>query len=357
MKLKTALFLLLLLPAFLLSSCTGQVLTTSSWAGITVDGDVAYLAYNQHLYVVNLADGIEAQKYPEKANGRNFFAAPSLTPDGQLIVGDYTHTLYSLDAQSLAEKWKFDQADKRYIANSLVTEDTIFAPSADGQLYALDLAGRPLWPAPFKIEGEFWSQPVSDPQCGCIYISSMNHFLYAVNAESGTLLWKQDLEASVVSAPTYSADGKLYIGSFASKLFTLDAKSGEILNTFPTEGWVWGSPTLVDERLYFGDLKGNLYVLNTQDGTQVNKFTADGGITGAPLVMEDKLYFTTEVGSLYALDLDGKPVWNQPSNTGGKLYGTPVPAGDLILVAQVGTKTPLLAYDASGVQKWAFTPK
>jgi len=41
---------------------------------------------------------------------------------------------------------------------------------------------------------------------------------------------------------------------------------------------------------------------------------------------------------------------------GGKIYTTPVTAGDLILVAPYQAQVALVALDANGKQAWTFTP-
>jgi len=81
----------------------------------------------------------------------------------------------------------------------------------------------------------------------------------------------------------------------------------------------------------------------------------DGPIVGTPLVNKEGIYFTTEVGSLYAVDREGNTRWER--NIGGKIYTSPIAAGDLILIAPIESDDLLVALDANGTQQWAFAPK
>lgn len=112
-----------ILLAGLLSACGGSYISATSWPGLAADDQHAFVAYNQHIYAVDLETGNEAWRYPEKAEAAiSFFADPLLTPDGQLLAPSYDHKLYSLDPATGNENWVFDSSTDRPIASPLVTE-------------------------------------------------------------------------------------------------------------------------------------------------------------------------------------------------------------------------------------------
>lgn len=349
-------FLILILIALFLSSC-GDAATgaASSWAGLTVDAETAYLAFNQHVYAINLSNGLEKWRFPAEGKAQiAYYAPPALTPDGQLLVGDYVKSLHSLNPTNGQENWVFLEGTDRYIGGPLVINERIFAPNAGHHLYALDLRGNLIWT--FTAKGPLWATPTSDSGCECIYVASMDHHLYAIDAQSGNQKWMtEDLGGSIVSTPVFSEDGILYIGTFASEYLAIDAQNGSIIWRKPAEGWIWGGLHLKDGILYFGDLKGNLYAADAKTGGVIWKTQLGSSITESPLVTDDLIYVATENGVLKALDLNGNEVWNKPFN--GKLYTSPVKAGDLILVAPIGTDELLFALDSNGNQKWSFIPE
>jgi outer membrane protein assembly factor BamB len=358
MKLKFLLiFPMLLLVAAALSACAGGATIATSWPGLTVDEETAYLAYNRSVYAINLSNGIQKWIYPnEPDNSKAFYSDPALSPDGQLIVGGYDQILYSLNPDSGTLNWQFTQAEYRYIASQLANENGIFAPNSDKTVYALDASGGLRWE--YLSEGESWAQPVSDPECECLYLTTMQHFVYALNPEDGSVIWESEsLGGSIVGVPALSPDKVLYLGTFGSEVIALNGENGKIVWRVPTEGWVWSGPTLIDDRLYLGDLNGNFYALNATDGSTIWKVASsqlDGPITGSPLVDGDRIYFGTENGTLFAVDTSGKILWKQ--TVGGKLYPSPKLAGDLILVAPIQIDELLVAYSKDGARQWSFTP-
>ncbi len=109
---------------------------------------------------------------------------------------------------------------------------------------------------------------------------------------------------------------------------------------------------LADKNLFFGDLKGNIYIVDAGTGKQVTQIPGTGSITAAPLVTKDKAIFVNETGTVTALDLAGKQLWNRTIN--GKLYSTPVLAGDRILVGVTQGDQLLVTFDQQGNQGWSF---
>jgi len=320
-----------------------------------VSEDVAYVAYNQFVYAIRISDGSMIWKYPEKGSAAiSFYAAPTLTEDGQLLVGGYDNILYSLDAESGLLNWSFAEPKDRIIGSPLATEVGIFLPSADGNLYALDYEGQLLWK--FTAGGPLWSTPVTDQDCECIYLASMDHNLYSLDASNGDLRWKTNLGSAMVGSPALSEDGILYVGNFGKEMVAVNAENGDIVWRTPLDGWAWAGPTLVGDRLYFGDLVGNVYAANRADGDIIWKVTPDGPITAPPVFQNDSVYVTTDTGTLFALDpANGSNRWMQA--VGGKLHGPAIVVEDeVILVGPISKDEILVALNTSGSPRWSFIP-
>ena len=353
------LYIIIIAGALWLSGCAGgRGSVATGWPGLTVDAETAYLAHTQQVYAINLANGQERWRFPATADGNmSFFAAPTLTSDGQLIVGGYNNILYSLNPTSGTENWQFTDAADRYIGSSLAVDRSIFAPNADKNLYALDLDGNLVWK--FASQEALWAKPTTDPACTCVYLTSMDHRIYSLDAQDGSVNWQTDgLGGSLVGTPALSEDGILYVGTYGSDMLAINADNGDILWRIPTSDWVWGGPILRDGVLYFGVLDGNFYALDASTGTNIwGPFQAEGKIPESPLVTEDAIYFTTDNGNFYGLNLDGSQLPWSPKVLDGILESSPVQAGDLILITQSGSDKILIAFNQNGSEQWAFTPE
>lgn len=350
MKPKSLLFFLSLLAVLLVSGCA-QGLMPSSWPGVTVGNDLVYVAAGPQVFAVNLADGTEKWRFPARAKANLFFyAAPALTEDGQLIVAGYDHVLYSLDPVSGETKWTFKGARDRYIAAPLVTQDRIYAPNADYRLYALDTQGNLQWM--FEGKQSFWGSPLLDGEV--LYIGSLDRKVYALRAADGTKLWERALDAAVLSTPVTAEGQPLFVSAFNGTLYALDKNNGAILWQKSLGARLWATPLLVNDRLYVGDEAGRLHALDSATAEELWQVDTHSAILNPPLLYGSLLAVGCEDGLLHAITLEGAAEWQQTVK--GKLYGTPVAAGDLILLAPVEGDYVLIALTASGAQKWAFKP-
>ena len=359
MKLKFFTLLpIVLLAAGLLSACgNSRYYTPTNWPGLAADESTAYVAFNQHVYAVDLNTGVEKWRFPSKTeNKMTFFSDPVLTPDGQLLVASYNHILYSLNPANGSQNWAFEQAKNLLVASPLVTEEGIFITSTDGALYALDFRGQPLWN--FKTGAAIWSQPTTDGACNCVFIASLDHFVYAVNITTGQKIWQsEDLNGALVGSPTYSeSEHMVYIGTFDQEMLALDANNGQVAWRFATEAWVWSGPAVEDGVLYFGDQQGYFYAVNSTTGESMWRIQPLAGspIVTSPLVTDEQIYFSagTEV---YAVNSEGGITWEQTIS--GMLYARPLVAGELVLVAPIDNDAVLIALQQSGAQAWSFIPE
>jgi outer membrane protein assembly factor BamB len=306
---------------------------------------------------VQLDTGVEKWRFPAQVDQLlQFYAPPVLNDNGQLLVGSYHKSLFALDSASGVQVWVFPDAKSKFIASPLVTPDAVYAPSGDEVLYALDGDGRLLWSFPTP-GGSQWSTPVTDANCSCIYLATMDHTIYAIDPADGSQLWRSEkFNGSIVGKPALSPEGVLFAGTVGKELVAYDTANRAILWRFGSEGWIWGGPLYIDGVVYFGDLSGKFFAIDVATGQKKWELPVDGPVVETAAFDGESLYLTTETGTLYALNLSGTLRWSKP--LGGKTHTAPVLAGDLILTSTVATDVPLMtAFDKQGNQRWAFTPE
>jgi outer membrane protein assembly factor BamB len=363
MSKKLIFVIVVLLASALLSGCTGGAVRGSSWPGLATDGKTAYLADGSFVYAVDVNNGKEVWRYPGSRNSKlSFYSTPAVTPDGLVIIGSAgnDHSLIALKPADVnqgtnapAEAWKFTGAKDHWVAAPLVVNDKLFAVNSDGNLYILNLQDGQSAKT-IKLDGRLWAQPTTDGQR--VYITSLDHSVIAVDVNNYNVLWHEDLGGAVPGSAILSKDGMLYVGSLKSQLEKFDPATGKHQPILDAKNWVWSTPSLDGDTLYFGDVDGNFYSFNTSTGKlNWNPIKPDGAITASPLVEKDHILIATESGSIFAIDHSGKVLWNQA--VGGKIYTTPVIAGDLTIVAPLETTFYLAALDANGRQVWTFTPE
>ena len=157
------------------------------------------------------------------------------------------------------------------------------------------------------------------------------------------------------SAQPVIVGGRLFIGSYGGKVYSLDAKSGCIYWIFEAKAGVRSAISIGETgngniAAYFGDARANVYALNAATGEQLWQLKVDdfptAGITGAPKLHEGRLYVPVTPreegsggdpkheccksrGSLVALDArSGRQLWKsyailqEPRPTQKNAFGT-----------------------------------
>ena len=361
-----AIALILILFSLAFAGCAGTGAVASSWPGITVDGDTAYVAFNQSVYTLDLEnDGRVRETMPANAGDlrpRNpmFYHAPVLLDESTLLVGSYNNRMFIINLNTGNADDFFISARNRWIAQPLLEDGTIYAPNANGNLYALALNGSQKWA--FETNAAIWATPVIDN--GQIYMISQDHSLYALDASSGDPIWTLDIGAASVNSPVLDEDGILYIGTFDSKVFAIDSQRGAILWEIETFDWVWGSPVLGPDGIIFvTDLGANLYAIDTETQEIVWEKQVDptSSITGSPLLLDEALIVVTQSGVIASYDLNGERLWKEEFATEDnpvEFHGTPVLAGeDTILVSSLGSDAVVFAFNPELELLWMFEPE
>lgn len=233
-------------------------------------------------------------------DGSQFFVSP-FEVDGNFLFPTYNNRILEVDANtpSIATSNTIELSDG-VIADVIVTDDLIYVPYRSQDVVALDSETyQEVWRFD-TVEG-VWATPLLAD--GVLYITSINHKLYAVDANSGESLWSEpiDLDGAIASTPVLYNDA-LYVGSYSHNMYQISL-SGQIMNTYEGNNWIWGSPVIVNDVLYYTDLSGYVYALNTTDLSEIwAERPAKRGIRPAPIVTEDYVVVGARDGNVFWLN-------------------------------------------------------
>jgi polyvinyl alcohol dehydrogenase (cytochrome) len=101
-------------------------------------------------------------------------------------------------------------------------------------------------------------------------------------------------ETSAARAQPSVAGGRVFFGSEAGTVYSLDARTGCIYWTFQAEGSVTAAPSIEKSSLYFGDQRANAYALDAPTGKLLWKVHLDdhfgARVTAASLLYKNVLY-------------------------------------------------------------------
>lgn len=295
---------------------------------------------------------------PAPATDGPFYSPPSFTTDALYLssAGEQQRSLFGRGENRAGLRvlnklgtlqWESRESTDRSIASPAVDETTVYLPSSDHNVYAIDLDTRQVrWT--FVTDNWVWATPlvVQDR----VYIASMDHSLYAVDKANGTQLWQFTGQPGALPASPVISDGTdrlLYFGSLGGNVYAVQAETGALEWETEVDGGIWSSPLLVQEEaggstsLFIGTLNGSFYALDPQDGSEVWKQELPGEIRGVPAYVPGptsatgKVYVGCENGRLYTFDAQTgqeslSPLGQQAQET--SLYASPVFDGQVLYV-------------------------
>jgi eukaryotic-like serine/threonine-protein kinase len=320
---------------------------------VLTNGQSADALHHRIFDTRNMRFGMPEWKF---ASGGKIFSSPHFS-DGKIFFGSGDSCIYALDSRSGEQKWRF-KTNGAVHSSPVVHEGKMYAGSFDGNYYCLaSESGREIWR--FKTSGERWpggkgyfgwkpdSLQMDDPwdyflsspvvANGIIYFGSGDSHVYAIDAESGSLVWKYKTDGIVHTTPAVS-EGILFIGSWDTYLYALEASSGKLLWKFktgenPGMTGIQSSPMISNNSVYFGARDANLYCLNAKSGTLRWKYAAENAwILSTPVYDGGNVYVgTSDSYLLLALNANsGKEVWRSKLN--GYVFGSPCVSKNAIFI-------------------------
>lgn len=314
--------------------------------------------------------------------GRNVFSSPAMGPQGGVFFGtqeggttDQPETdghLYALNPDG-SLRWRFSAPSDWIDAAPVVSQEgTVFAASWDGTLYAVEAdSGQLLWQ--FNTTGPIVSAPAIHRNT--VFLTSTDGFLYALNATTGQEIWSflsTDSYSPIAAPPVLADDGSTAFfgddGGFFHAVNTTDGSLRWSFNTTAvhppdasTEPAIV-APAALDAagNPYFTSKNGRLYALEAASGNLRWSFPAAEGIMAAPAIKEDgTVLFPSKDGYLYGLDLEGFQLFE--TFVGDVFYCSPAvdTQGNIIIAAYsgsaaAGVSTTVFTLDSTGTPVWEF---
>jgi eukaryotic-like serine/threonine-protein kinase len=303
--------------------------------------------------------------------GMTVWSSPALgLAEGRalLVVGNYDHTVYALDAASGEPLWKFTTGGPVYATPVFFQQGErmlVLAASTDRLVYAIDAAlGRQVWVHTVEdyrptLGGARLGAPCvgglgeTDDAVFVTYWvwdrslanSMQKGGVMAMALADGKPLWKQELGDNEMTAPVFvrrAGKGQLFVGSATGNLYALDAATGTVqwkkteldaVRSPPAYFDAPGGPLVVAGSKY-GIVRG----LDAATGSERWNYRTGDRITGAPAILIEGRSARAFIGSydqtLYELDAgSGALKWRYKAR--GGIYSSPavVASGDEMVLA------------------------
>lgn len=167
---------------------------------------------------------------------------------------------------------------------------------------------------------------------GKLYAFDNDGLVFALDANTGRLLWRRRVAQLNASSPTYSHDRLFVVSLTPGQVLDLNPRNGKTEWRKALPGRSESAPVVVGNRVFFGDEDGTMYAVSRSDGHTIWTTQLCGAIKAAPAYDHGILYAGDYGGCMNAVNSHtGKIKW-QSSSQGlslgrtGEFYSTPAVA-------------------------------
>jgi outer membrane protein assembly factor BamB len=164
---------------------------------------------------------------------------------------------------------------------------------------------------------------------GRLYGLDNNGHAFAIDADSGKVLWKRRPGRLNASAPTYSHKRLFIVNLIPGQVLALNVKNGKTEWKKGLGSRAESSPVVVGNRVFFGDEGGALQAVDRRNGHSIWTAQLCGPIKAAPAYQHGILFVGDYGGCMNAVNAHtGEIKWQSSSQglglgTTGAFYSTP----------------------------------
>lgn len=236
----------------------------------------------------------------------------------------------------------YGRSQPRGWSGATIADNSIFVGSLEGRLVGLNKTdGSLLWPndeeagMPGTAESKVAIYGTPAVAGDLAYVAGYNGKVYAFVLSTGVLRWVYPREGNlgpIVGGLVISQD-KVYLSCSDSKIYALDAATGDPVWSFETGDKIWSTPAIDEDTIYVTSFDKRLYALNAGDGSKKWDFEIGATSVTTPLVYENTVYIGSFDRYFYAVDAaTGRLKWRSEVE-GGKWFWAKAVAYDNVIYA------------------------
>lgn len=283
--------------------------------------------------------------------------------DHTVYIGGRDNKFYALDARLQTPKWTFTTGGEIYASTSCVLDTIVYVGSTDNKVYALSKnSGKKMWE--YNVGWMVYTSPCV--KNGILYVAGTETNggrLVALNAYTGSLLWKTDtlLQGDFYgsSSPTV-VNGVLFTGTGTkNSVCALNANTGALIWKFSQGCSFYSSPCVAHGMVYVLGGNHTLYAINARNGKLNWSFQFAQGLSSlastSPTVCGNSVYFIVDPQNyLYSLNAStGAVQWKFDPQRANGAYASPIAKNGAVFTV---ASNRIYALDsASGSVIWAKT--
>ena len=248
--------------------------------------------------------------------------------------------------------WNFKTGDG-VKSSPVVAGGKVYAGSADGFLYALDLkTGKQLWT--YAVSNAIEAAPLV--VSNLVVVGALDGTLHAVTAADGRPVWKYRTDAQIAGAANpIPGTPWLAVGSHDSKVHCIELATGNAVWSYESDSFVNATPAASGKYVVFRGCDAAIHVVDAKSGKGVGKVETESHIAGSAAIRDGHAYVGNYAGEMLAVSLkDRNTMWKYADEKGGRPFFSSPAVDDRHVIVGCRDKQVYCFERATGKILWRF---
>lgn len=230
--------------------------------------------------------------------GYHVFCDVGILEDTLIVTGNSMGKVCALHAGTGEPVWSGELGG--LVLGPAIVDSLCVFTTENGKVAVYDASGIPLWTNDYSGQA---SAPSADPTG--IFVGFSGGVLRKFDIMDGSIIWERDLtesvERTVLSRPVLK-DSLVLAGGTDSRLYCLDARTGEPVWETEFDNWLQVPPAVGDTCIYVCCDDQWLHLVDLGNGASIDSLDMGSYAGTAPLLAGGRLFYGTASGALVCLE-------------------------------------------------------
>ena len=205
--------------------------------------------------------------------------------------------------------WTY-KSEKRTDSSPVVDKGVTYWSDSRGRILGVDISGALIFE--YNLETAVNATPMIFEST--LFVGRIDGIMTAISLEKKDTVWTYETMGQLSSSPNraiFKGRRAIVFGSYDNFLYCVDAKTGEVINSFESGYYLNGAVALQKQHVIFGGCDAWLRIINCETGISTDSLLLDAYIPASPAIMGDYCYIGDYSGNIYELKLDKGKIASQ----------------------------------------------